>query len=56
MSRFNMLPREGHRKAVKRIKTFQNGRVIIETSYPDHLMYHVEDHSYWMEFYPDAGE
>jgi hypothetical protein len=34
MSRFNMLPREGHLKAVKRIlsylKTFQKGRVIID--------------------------
>jgi hypothetical protein len=40
MSRFNILPREGHLKAVKRIlsylKTFPNGRVIIDTSYPDH--------------------
>jgi hypothetical protein len=36
MSRFNMLPREGHLKAVKRIlsylKTFPKGRVIIDTS------------------------
>jgi hypothetical protein len=35
MSRFNMLPREGHLKAVKRIlsylKTFPKGRVIIDT-------------------------
>jgi hypothetical protein len=55
-----MLPREGHLKAVKRIlfylKTFPKGRVIIDTSYPDHSMYHVEDHSNWMEFYPDASE
>jgi hypothetical protein len=60
MSRFNMLPREGHLKAVKRIlsyiKTFQKGRVIAGTSYPDHSIYPVEDHSNWMEFYPDAGE
>jgi hypothetical protein len=39
MSRFNMVPREGHLKAVKRIlsylKTFPKGRVIIHTSYPD---------------------
>jgi hypothetical protein len=36
MNRFNMLPREGHLKAVKRIlsylKTFPKGRVIIDTS------------------------
>jgi hypothetical protein len=55
-----MLPREGHLKAVKRIlsylKTVPRGRVIIDTSYPDHSVYPVEDHSNWMEFYPDAGE
>jgi hypothetical protein len=55
-----MLPREGHLKAVKRIlsylKTFPKGRVIIETSYPDHSVYPVEDHSNWMEFYSDAGK
>jgi hypothetical protein len=60
MCKFNMLPREGHLKAVKRIlsylKTFPNGRVIIYNSYPDHSVYPVEDHSNWMEFYPDAGE
>jgi hypothetical protein len=39
MSRFNMLPREGHL-----------------TSYPDHSKYPVEDHSNWVEFYPDSGE
>jgi hypothetical protein len=48
MSRFNMLPREGHLKAVKRIlsylKIFPKGRVIIDTSYPDHSVY------------PDASE
>jgi hypothetical protein len=55
-----MLPREGHLKAVKRIlsylKRFPNGRVIIDTSYPDHSLYPIEDHSNWMEFYPDASE
>jgi hypothetical protein len=42
MSRFSMLPREGHLKAAKRIlsyhKTFPKGRVIIDTSYPDRSM------------------
>jgi hypothetical protein len=60
MSKFNMTLREGHLKAVKRIltylKTFPKGRVIIDTSYPDHFMYPVEDHSNHMEFYPDASE
>jgi hypothetical protein len=48
MSRFNMLSREGHIKALKRIlsylKAFPKGRVIIDTSYPDHSVYPVEDH------------
>jgi hypothetical protein len=60
MSRFNMLPRERHLKAVEIIlsyvKTFPKGRVIIDTSYPDHYVYPVEGHSNWMEFYPDASE
>jgi hypothetical protein len=60
MSMLNMLPREGHLKAVKRIlsylKTFPKGSIIFEASYSDHSMYPVEDHSHWMEFYPDAGE
>ena len=37
MSRFNMSPREGHLKAVKRIlsylKAFPKGRIIVDTSY-----------------------
>jgi hypothetical protein len=55
-----MLTREEHLKALKRIlsyiNTFPKGRAIIDTSYPDHSVYPVEDHSNWMEFYPDAGE
>jgi hypothetical protein len=58
--RFNMLPREGHLKAVKRflsyLKTFPKARVIMDTSYPNNSVYPVEDHSNWMEFYPDARE
>jgi hypothetical protein len=60
MSRFNMQPREGHLKEVKRIlsnpKTFPESKVIIDTSYHDHSVYSIEDHSNWMEFYPDAGQ
>jgi hypothetical protein len=29
---------------------------MIDTSYPDHCMYPVEDNSNWMEFYPDSSE
>jgi hypothetical protein len=54
-----MLPREGNLKAVKRIlyylKTFPKEKLIIGTSYPEHSMYPVENHSNWMEFYPVAG-
>jgi hypothetical protein len=57
---FNMPPREGHLKTVKRIlcyhKTFPNGRVIIDTSYPDHSVYPVKDNSHWVEIYQDTGE
>ncbi len=52
--------REGHLKAVKRIlaymKTFPKGRVIVDTTYPDHSIYPVEDHPNWKDFYPDAEE
>jgi hypothetical protein len=35
---------------------FKNGRVLIDTSYPDHSVYLIEDHSNWMEFYSYAGK
>jgi hypothetical protein len=51
--RFNMSPREGHLKAVTRIlafpKTFPKGRLIIDTAYPDHSVYPVEDHPNWKD-------
>jgi hypothetical protein len=60
MSRFNMLRRQENMKLAKKIlsylKTFPKARVIIDTSYPDNSVYLVEDHSKWMESYPDAGE
>jgi hypothetical protein len=60
MIKFNMLPRGRHLKAFKRIlsylMTLPKGIVIIDTSYPDHSMYPVEDHSNWVEFFPDSGE
>jgi hypothetical protein len=47
MSRFNMAPREGYLKALKRIliylKTFPNGRVVIDMSYQSNSECHVED-------------
>jgi hypothetical protein len=60
MIRFNMAPREGNLKAVKRIlaylKTFPKGRVIIDTSFPNHSEYLVDDIPNWKDFYPDAEE
>jgi hypothetical protein len=60
MSRFNMAPREGHLKAFKRIlpymKTFSKMRVIIDTSYPNHSEYLMDDLPNWKDFYPDAEE
>jgi hypothetical protein len=60
MCRFNMAPREGHLKASKRIlaylKTFPKERAIIDTLYPSHFEYPVEDRPNWKDFYPDAEE
>jgi hypothetical protein len=47
MDRFNMSPREGYLKAIQRIlaylNTFSKGRVTIDTFYPNHSEYLVED-------------
>ena len=55
-----MSPREGHLKAVKRIlayiKTFSKGRIIVDTTYPDHSIYPVEEDLNWKDFYPDSEE
>jgi hypothetical protein len=49
-----MLPREGRLKAVKRIlsylKYFSKVRIIVETAYPDHSIYPIEDHWNGREF------
>jgi hypothetical protein len=60
MSRFNMLSREGHLKAVKRIlsylTTFQVRRHIVDVIKPNNSLYSIDYHSNWIEFYPDTGE
>jgi hypothetical protein len=60
MRRFNMTPREGHLKAVKRIlaymRKFPKRRVIIDTLYLNHSEYPLEDHYNQKDFYPDAEE
>ena len=47
-------------KAAKRIlaylKTFPEEMIIIDVTYPDHSIYHIEDHYNWKDFYPDAEE
>jgi hypothetical protein len=60
MRRFSMSPGEGHMKAVKRIlaylKRFPKGRIIVNTTYPDHSIYTVEDLPNWRDFYPNVEE
>jgi hypothetical protein len=47
-------------KAVKSIlaylKTFPNGRLIVDTAYPDHSAYSIEDHHNWKDCNLDAEE
>jgi hypothetical protein len=38
------------------LKIFPKGRVIVDTTYPDHSVYPVEDHPNWRDFYQDAEE
>jgi hypothetical protein len=53
-----MLSREGHLKADKIIhvylETFPKRTIIVDTKYPNHSTYPIEDHSNWKDFYPDA--
>jgi len=60
LSRFNMAPRENHLRAAKRIlayvKTFHKGKIIFDTSYPNHSAFMSEHHDNWGEFYPHAEE
>jgi hypothetical protein len=60
MSSFNMSPREGHLKAIKRIlayiKTFPNRRIIVDTIHLNHFTYPIEDNLKWKDFYLDDEE
>ena len=60
LARFNMAPREGHFKEAVRIlgflKAFSKGRILLDTSFPDHSKYETELEKNWQEFYPDAEE
>jgi hypothetical protein len=38
------------------LKTFPKGRIIVDTRYPNHSIYIIEDHPKWKDFYPDAEE
>ena len=60
LSRFNMAPRQGHLLAMKRVfgylKKRPKGRLLCDTSYPDHSKYDSNLKHDWEEFYPDAQE
>jgi hypothetical protein len=47
-------------KVVERIlsylKIFPIGRIIVDTTCPDHSIYHIDDHPNWKYFYPHAEE
>ena len=38
------------------LKAFPKGRIVVDTSYPDHSLYPIEDHPNWKDFYPEADE
>jgi hypothetical protein len=38
------------------LKTFPKRRSIVDTAYPNHSIYPIEDLSNWKDFYPDAEE
>ena len=46
--------------AMKRVfgylKKFPKGRIVVDSSFPDHSRYKTVDHTNWTEFYPDAEE
>jgi hypothetical protein len=47
-------------KASKRtlafLNTFPKGRIIVDTTYPNHSTYPIENHLNWKEFYSDSEE
>jgi len=55
-----MAPRIGHLNAMKRVfgylKKFSKGRLIVDTSFPDHSAHATNDFETWSEFYPDAAK
>ena len=36
------------------LKKFNKGRLVVDTSFPDHSIYNTNDYNNWDEFYPDA--
>jgi hypothetical protein len=55
-----MLLTEGNLNSVNRVFSYPNafpkGRIIDDTSYPDHSMFPIQCHKNWKGFYPDAEE
>ncbi|MEM7375804.1 MAG: Ty1/Copia family ribonuclease HI, partial [Bacteroidota bacterium] len=60
LSRFSMAPRVGHLDRMLRVfsylKTRPNGRIICDTTYPDHSKYETTHYENWQDVYPDAEE
>jgi hypothetical protein len=44
------------KKILSHTKTFPKGRIIVDTSYPDHSTHPIENHTYWKDFYPESEE
>ena len=55
-----MAPRLGHLERMKKLfgylKNRPNGKILCDTSYPDHSQYQTPGEQNWDDFYPDAKE
>ena len=60
LARFCMAPRLGHLERMKKLfgylKHRPNGKILCDTSYPDHSQYQTPEEQNWDDFYPDAEE
>ena len=60
LTRFNMAPRLGHLDCMLRVfsylKTRPDGKIICDTSLPDHSKFDSVNHDNWKDFYPDAED
>ena len=60
LARYNMASREGHLKAMRRgfgyLKQYPHGKIVVNTTKPDHSSLQGQEYHNWSEFYPDATE